>query len=123
MAKRKKIAKTLLVIGVVGAVIILVLAVLPNFWPKYKCKGHCSGPESDAMNIAASIADYFADPERTRVKPGDLVDMYQTENPWTFVQCGSKFYIYVYDLNEDCPKGIHGSYPEWDSSVYTYIME
>lgn len=123
MAKRKKISKILLSIGIVFAAIILILIIIPHFWPQYKCKGHCSGPESDAMNIAASIADYFADPEHMHMKPGDLDDWFQTENPWTFIQCGNKFYIYVYDLNEDCPIDYQKNQPGWDSSIYTYIME
>lgn len=123
MAKRKKIAKIFLSIGIVGTAIILVLVVLPNFWPQYKCKGHCSGVESDAQNIAAAIADYFSVPEHTHIKSGDLDDMYLSENPWTIIQCGNKFYIYVYDLNEDCPIDYQKNQPGWDSNIYTYIME
>ncbi len=123
MAKRKKIAKIFLSIGIVCTASIYALLMLNPNWPAYKCKGHCSGPESDAQNIAASIADYFADPEHMHMNPGDMDDWFQTENPWTFIQCGNKFYIYVYDLNEDCPIDYQKIQPGWDSNIYTYIME
>ena len=123
MAQSKKISKILLSIGIVCAAVIFVLFILPQFWPYYKCKGHCSGPESDAQNIAASIADYFAVPERTHIKSGDIDDGFQTENPWKLIQCGNKFYIYVYDLNENCPIDYQNNQPEWNSSIYTLIMD
>ena len=123
MAQRKKITTVLLCIGIGSIVFIFTLFILPQFCPCYKCKGHCSGPESDAQNIAASIADYFAVPERTHIKPGDIDDGFQTENPWTLIQCGNKFYIYVYDLNEDCPIDYQNNQPAWNSSIYTLIMD
>ena len=122
MANRKKITTVLLCIGIGGIAFIFTLFILPQFWP-YHCKGHCSSAESDANNIAAAIADYFAIPEHTQIKPGDLDDGYQTENPWTFIQCGNTIYIYVYDLNEDCPIEYQNNHPEWNSSIYTKIFD
>ena len=123
MAKRKKIITVLLCIGVGSIAFIFTLFILPQFWPCYKCKGHCSSAESDANNIAAAIADYFSIPEHTQIRPGDLDDWFQTENPWTLVQCGEKIFIYVYDIKEDCPVDYQNNYPEWDSHLYTKILE
>ena len=64
-----------------------------EFWFAYLCKSPCSSAESDANNIAAMIADYFSVPDRTEVKPGDLDGGFQTENPWTIIQCGNEVYV------------------------------
>ena len=117
MAKITKIQAILLSITVVFAAIILMLIILSHFWPSYHCKSPCSSVESDAQNIAAAIADYFAVPEHTQVKPCDIE--FQTENPWTVIQCSDAIYIYVYDSTEDCPMGYQNSYPEWNSNIYT----
>lgn len=117
MAKKKKITAILISIGIVCAVIFSGLVILPQFWSCYKCKGHCSGVESDAQNIAAAIADYFAIPEHTHIKSGDIE--LPTENPWTLIQCNDAIYIYVYDMEEDCPMDYQNLSPEWNSNIYT----
>lgn len=123
MAKRKKLKKIITSIGIGCIIFVLILIVLPQFWPQYACKSTCAGVESDASNIAAAISDYFAVPERTHIAPADLYGSYPTENPWTFIQCGEKIYIYVYDHEEDCPVDYQNAYPNWDSYIYTQIME
>ena len=48
----------MIVIAIIG---ILAAIAIPNFIA-YRNKAYCSATESDANNIAAAIADYFADP-------------------------------------------------------------
>jgi hypothetical protein len=120
----KKIKKAILItIGVVCVFVIFVIFATQYLTPCYKCGSPCASVESDANNIAAAIADYFSIPEHTQIKPGDLDDGYHTENPWTFIQCSDAIYIYVYDIEEDCPIEYQNSYPEWDSHIYTKIIE
>lgn len=121
--KRKKIKAILISIGIAGTAIVFLLSIFPQFWSAYPCNSSCMSVESDASNIAAMIADYFSVPDHTEVKPGDLDGGFQTENPWTIIQCGYVIYIYVYDVNEDCPIAYQNSYPEWNSGIYTKIMD
>ena len=123
MAKRKKLKKIFISIGIGCTIVVLMLIVLPEFWPKYSCKSPCSPVESDANNIAAAISDYFAIPGRTEIKPGDLNGVNTYGNPWTFIQCGKTIYIYVYNLDEGCPVDYQNFNPEWDSHIYTKVME
>ena len=48
----------MIVIAIIG---ILAAIAIPNFIA-YRNKAYCSATESDAQNIAAAVADYFADP-------------------------------------------------------------
>jgi prepilin-type N-terminal cleavage/methylation domain-containing protein len=48
----------MIVIAIIG---ILAAIAIPNFIA-YRNKAYCSSTESDGQNIAAAIADYFADP-------------------------------------------------------------
>lgn len=124
MAKKKKITAILISIGIACAAIFSGLVILPQFWISYGCKSSCASVESDANNIAAAIADYFAIPEHTQVKPDDLFKYgFPTENPWTLIQCDDAIYIYVYDIEEDCPMDYQNSYPKWNSSIYTKIID
>jgi len=121
---QKKYVKSILILaGVAGTVIVATLLVFPQFWSAHSCKPPCSSVESDTEAIAAMIADYFSVPDRRFVKPEDLSGWFQTENPWTINQCGDVFYIYVYDLKQDCPKEYQNNNPGWNSSIYTKILE
>jgi type IV pilus assembly protein PilA len=51
----------MIVIAIIG---ILAAIAIPNFI-SYRNKSFCSGAESDAGNIAAAIANYFAIPTHT----------------------------------------------------------
>ena len=103
------------------ALIVFGIFAFQYFAPCYKCASPCSQVEADAKNIAASIADYFAVPARTRIIPADL-DGPIAANPWTFVQCYGRFYIFVYDRSEDCSIDYQNSQTGWDSGVYTHVM-
>ena len=120
----QKIKKAILItIVVVCGCSILAIYILPQLMPCYKCPSPCSYVESDANNIAAAIADYFSIPGRQHVKPGDLDGGYKSHNPWTFIQCQEKIYIYVYDHSEGCSIGYQDQYPEWNAHIYTKVIE
>jgi type IV pilus assembly protein PilA len=57
----------MIVIAIIG---ILAAIAIPNFIA-YRNKSFCSGVESDANNIIASIADYFAVPTHTAITTAD----------------------------------------------------
>ena len=57
----------MIVIAIIG---ILAAIAIPNFIA-YRNKSFCTGVESDANNIVASIADYFAIPTHTAISTGD----------------------------------------------------
>ena len=123
MTKRKKLKTILISIGIGCTIIVLILFVLLQFWSKCSCKSPCAEVESDANNIAAAISDYFSIPEHTDIKHADIARSFTPWNPWTLNQCGNTIYIYVYDLDEDCPLGYQNADPNWDSHIYTKIYE
>ena len=51
----------MIVIAIIG---VLAAIAIPNFIT-YRNKSYCNSAESDANNVAQSIADYFAIPEHT----------------------------------------------------------
>jgi type IV pilus assembly protein PilA len=57
----------MIVIAIIG---ILAAIAIPNFIA-YRNKSFCTGVESDANNIIASISDYFAIPTHTAIVTGD----------------------------------------------------
>jgi hypothetical protein len=123
MAKRKKLTTILISISIGCIIIVLMLFVLPQFWPQYACKSPCAAVESDASNIAAAISDHFAVPEHTDIKHADIASSFTPHNPWTLIKCGEKIYIYVYDHEEGCPVDYQNAAPNWDSHIYTKIFE
>ena len=122
MEKSKKTSAIVLSVLIVCAAIVFIVAILPHML-SYKCASPCARVESDANNIAAAISDYFAIPEHTDIKPADIAGSFTPWNSWTFIQCGERVYIYVYDLKEDCPVDYQNVNPEWDSHIYTKIIQ
>ncbi len=59
----------MIVIAIIG---ILAAIAIPNFIA-YRNKAYCSRAESDAANILAGIACYFAEPENRRVPVMDTL--------------------------------------------------
>lgn len=59
--------EVMMVIAVIG---ILASIAIPNFI-SYRNKAYCSDVESDANNLVASIADYFAIPAHDSISTGD----------------------------------------------------
>ena len=59
----------MIVIAIIG---ILAAIAIPNFI-SYRNKSYCSQAESDARGVAASISDFYSDPDNTAlVTTGDL---------------------------------------------------
>ena len=58
----------MIVIAIIG---ILAAIAIPNFIA-YRNKAFCSQAESDANNIAADIADYFAIPTHLTIATADV---------------------------------------------------
>jgi hypothetical protein len=113
MTKGKKLVAVLLPIGIVCVLVIFFVYIYTWTPPGL---GPCGRAASDARNIAAAIADYFAIPEHTDVKPSDLKYL-QLNNPWTFTKCGDEIIILVFDREMKCP--FQGEYNgvEWNSHL------
>ena len=62
----------MIVIAIIG---ILAAIAIPNFI-SYRNKTFCSAAESDANNVAAAIADYFAIPEHVDLPTANGVGTY-----------------------------------------------
>jgi prepilin-type N-terminal cleavage/methylation domain-containing protein len=58
----------MIVIAIIG---ILAAIAIPNFIA-YRNKAFCSAAESDANNVAAEVADYFAIPTHTTIVTADI---------------------------------------------------
>ncbi len=126
----------MIVIAIIG---ILAAIAIPNFIA-YRDKSYCSGAESDANNVIASIADYFAIPEHVNLVTADGVGTYEgfnlsskggqnlvtvTGDPATTIS------IIVTDASTRCPGDYQnasaanpGSQGKWDGSGhYTKAMQ
>ena len=91
----------MIVIAIIG---ILAAIAVPNFIA-YRNKAFCSNAESDANNIAADIADYFAVPTHLTIATAD-VNFAPASN--TFVIVGPAdpnvaITIQVTDVSGRCP--------------------
>ena len=82
----------MIVIAIIG---ILAAIAIPNFIA-YRNKAFCSRAESDANNIAASIADYFAIPTRT-----DITDASYKAWGGRFAPAANSFTITRTDVNQN----------------------
>ncbi len=68
------------VIAIIG---ILAAITFPNFI-NYRNKSFCSAAESDANNVAAVIADYFAIPEHVDLPLANGIGVYSPSANSTF---------------------------------------
>ena len=99
----------MIVIAIIG---ILAAIAIPNFI-NYRNKSYCSAAESDAANLASSIADYFTDPDNLSVSTdSDLSGVTMSgkgdaQNDYTItqVEADDSITIVVTDKSERCPSG------------------
>lgn len=98
----------MIVIAIIG---ILAAIAIPNFI-NYRNKAYCSKVETDAQNIVAAMASYFADPDRTTIPSvSDLVDaeelMLNNDTADASITIsGTGAIIEVADSNNKCPKQV-----------------
>ena len=119
--KPKTNIKRLVVILLLFFAVTIIMAVVTPSLVIYRPTSYCDRVESEAMNIAAAIADYFSDPTHTdiNIKPDVLADTEYIENPWTLTICGDNIFIHIADGSGKCPAKYQERYPEWHSSMYT----
>jgi hypothetical protein len=122
--KEKLASKAGTIIGIVF--IAFVLFFLASMWisgaTQYRSKQFCSWAESDASNILAAIADYFAVAEHTEIARSDIEKQVDSRNPWTFARCGDNFFIYVVDGSGKCSAEYQEKDPGWNAGIYTRSM-
>jgi type IV pilus assembly protein PilA len=131
----------MIVIAIIG---ILAAIAIPNFIA-YRDKSFCSRAETDAGNVAASIADYFAVPTKTVVPEYAGVTRYVTwddgtatagiamsgsgasQNEVTVTEVTGTITITVEDLSLRCPTDYQVSNDMWNGSdtapIFTRIMD
>ena len=116
----------MIVIAIIG---ILAAIAIPNFIA-YRNKAFCSQAESDANNVAADIADYFAVPTHTTIATAD-VGFQPAQN--TFVIVGpadpnTAITIQVTDISTRCPTDYMTANPVnsqgdgWNAGVYQKVL-
>ena len=118
----------MIVIAIIG---ILAAIAIPNFIA-YRDKSFCSRAETDAGNVAASIADYFAVPTKTVVPEATNWTRYptwisstdsspgiamsgsgDTQNDVTVVEASGVITITVVDGSDRCPSEYRRSNNMW----------
>jgi len=128
----------MIVIAIIG---ILAAIAIPNFIA-YRDKSFCSRAETDAGNVAASIADYFAVPTKVTVPPATNLTRYPTwrpagdatpgiamsgsdptQNDVTIAVGTSAITITVVDGSSRCPGEYQASNDMWNAGVFTRIMD
>ena len=132
----------MIVIAIIG---ILAAIAIPNFIA-YRDKSFCSRAETDAGNVAAAIADYFAVPTKVVVPPAAALTRYPTwrdaadatpgiamsgsggsQNEVTVDETDSVITITVEDLSLRCPTEYQSSNVQWNQSdatpVFTRVMD
>jgi type IV pilus assembly protein PilA len=117
----------MIVIAIIG---ILAAIAIPNFI-EYRNKSFCSKAESDANNVAAIIADYFAIPTHTStpiVTGSTTYQGYTLSGPplntvTTTETIGANgamtITIAVTDSSTRCPAKYKASNPEWSGNTIT----
>jgi len=111
----------MIVIAIIG---ILAAIAIPNYI-SYRNKAYCSAAESDANNIAAALADYFAIPAHS-VLPGTNPETAKTaglgldlsgSNTGTIGADINNITISVTDVSGNCPDDYQSSQsPQWNGS-------
>ena len=111
----------MIVIAIIG---ILAAIAIPNFIA-YRNKAYCSRAESDANNLAAALSDYYSVPSHSTLITDDT-QLYTVSDGNSATISGStdSITITVTDGSGNCPPDYQASQSaEWDTDVYTKIME
>ena len=107
----------MIVIAIIG---ILAAIAIPNFIA-YRNKAFCSAAESDANNIAAVLADYYAVPSRTAFQGGDPTAWLNVElsgnNTATLGGNVDSITISVTDRSGRCPDDYQNAQADWNATT------
>ena len=118
----------MIVIAIIG---ILAAIAVPNFIA-YRNKTFCTAAESDALNAAAALADYFAMPSHVNTTlTGDLNDGRgpNMSNTNTITIAGGSpntvITIKVTDTSGRCPSDYMGASADWNatSNLFTKLVQ
>ena len=115
----------MIVIAIIG---ILAAIAIPNFI-SYRDKSYCSAAETDAGNVAATLADYFSIPSHTSVPAASGADSYlgvsmTVDNTVTVSESGGTITIAVTDGSGRCPDDYQAAQDGWNGSdVFTRTMD
>ena len=113
--------------------LIIMSIILPGMvW--YRPEQYCQYAKSDANHIAATIADYFANPLHTTLPTIDgeskYLDYTLSSNngkgqniAWVSGDPMGTIIIVVQDSSRKCPDDYQERSAEWDSGRYTKIMD
>jgi hypothetical protein len=142
--KTKKTNKTLK--WVIGSVIVIALIFgmflfrddvnmvrdHVNTQRDYRNENYCKWAETDALNIAVTITEYFTDPEHNTLPTigGDSKYLGYTlyskggQNiAWVTGDLESTITIVVQDGSGKCPESYQERFSEWNSGEYTKILD
>jgi type IV pilus assembly protein PilA len=117
----------MIVIAIIG---ILAAIAIPNFIA-YRNKAFCKGAETDANNLAASIADYFSVPIHVNTP---TIAQLNNGQGFTFTGTGAAINtgtitgadpnlgitIAVIDGSNRCPNEYMTKVPGWTAGTFTY---
>ena len=118
----------MIVIAIIG---ILAAIAIPNFIA-YRDKSFCSRAETDAGNVAATLADYFAIPTHVTVPPATDATSYlgismsgtgTTQNTVDVSEAAGTITITVEDMSHRCPDDYQAAQGNWASDVFTRLMD
>ncbi|MDX2500226.1 MAG: prepilin-type N-terminal cleavage/methylation domain-containing protein [Deltaproteobacteria bacterium] len=121
----------MIVIAIIG---ILAAIAIPNFIA-YRNKAYCSRAESDANAVVAALADYFAVPTHSTYPNANpeldppaglgitLSGSGNSKNTGTISGPVASITITITDASTNCPTNYQRSNDEWNSGVYTKVMD
>ena len=115
----------MIVIAIIG---ILAAIAIPNFI-SYRDKAFCSAAETDAGNVAATLADYFAIPAHTTVPTASGDSSYlgismSGDNTVVVTEATGTITIQVTDGSGRCPGDYQDSQSDnWTTGVFTRLMD
>ena len=109
----------MIVIAIIG---ILAAIAIPNFIA-YRNKAYCSATESDTQNIAATVADYFADPTHNSTPAladlGGHDSLVSTGNSAAVMGPINAITVRVSDGSLRCPTDYRNN--NWDTNAYVDV--